>query len=53
MPAGYLWVMSEPGEAVTLEEFTDWYDNEHVPLRMGQSVTSSFDPTFTPLNSSD
>jgi len=30
-----LWVISEPGSEVTNEEFTDWYDNEHVPLRMG------------------
>ncbi|GAA6025838.1 hypothetical protein JCM11491_006612 [Sporobolomyces phaffii] len=31
---GYLWVLSDPGSAATLEEFQDWYDNEHVPLRM-------------------
>ncbi|GAA5956272.1 hypothetical protein JCM3765_005613 [Sporobolomyces pararoseus] len=31
---GYLWVLSDPGESATLEEFQDWYDNEHVPLRM-------------------
>ncbi|BGO88484.1 hypothetical protein NBRC10512_003002 [Rhodotorula toruloides] len=31
---GYLWVLSDPGEQATLEEFQDWYDNEHVPLRM-------------------
>ncbi|KAI5477035.1 hypothetical protein MNV49_006911 [Pseudohyphozyma bogoriensis] len=34
MPAGYLWVLSEPGTTATVEEFQDWYDNEHVPLRM-------------------
>ncbi|KAL8286214.1 hypothetical protein RQP46_004702 [Phenoliferia psychrophenolica] len=34
MPAGYLWVMAEPGKQATVEEFNDWYDNEHVPLRM-------------------
>lgn len=34
MPAGYLWVMADPGKAATVEEFNDWYDNEHVPLRM-------------------
>ncbi|ORY90132.1 hypothetical protein BCR35DRAFT_349896 [Leucosporidium creatinivorum] len=33
-PPGYLWVLSEPGSSATLEEFQDWYDNEHVPLRM-------------------
>ncbi|KAK4057722.1 hypothetical protein OIO90_001370 [Microbotryomycetes sp. JL221] len=33
-PRGYLWVLSEPGQSATLEEFQDWYDNEHVPLRM-------------------
>ncbi|BGP52775.1 hypothetical protein JCM8202_003854 [Rhodotorula sphaerocarpa] len=31
---GYLWVFSEPGQTATLDEFQDWYDNEHVPLRM-------------------
>ncbi|GAA5846853.1 hypothetical protein JCM9279_004467 [Rhodotorula babjevae] len=31
---GYLWVLSEPGSEATVEEFQDWYDNEHVPLRM-------------------
>ncbi|GAA5898996.1 hypothetical protein JCM6882_004588 [Rhodosporidiobolus microsporus] len=31
---GYLWVLSEPGAQATVEEFQDWYDNEHVPLRM-------------------
>ncbi|GAA5836107.1 hypothetical protein JCM11251_007371 [Rhodosporidiobolus azoricus] len=31
---GYLWVLSEPGTQATVEEFQDWYDNEHVPLRM-------------------
>ncbi|KAK4698792.1 hypothetical protein P7C70_g7479, partial [Phenoliferia sp. Uapishka_3] len=34
MPAGYLWVMADPGTQATVEEFNDWYDNEHVPLRM-------------------
>ncbi|KAK0550157.1 Coatomer subunit beta' [Tilletia horrida] len=28
-----LLVFAEPGKDVTLEEFQDWYDNEHVPLR--------------------
>ncbi|PIL28587.1 hypothetical protein GSI_08628 [Ganoderma sinense ZZ0214-1] len=31
MPA-LLLVYSEPGSAVPLEEFNDWYDNDHVPL---------------------
>ncbi|GAW03725.1 hypothetical protein LENED_005469 [Lentinula edodes] len=34
MPVGFLIVYSEPGELVTFEEFQDWYNNEHVPLRM-------------------
>lgn len=33
-PQGYLLVYSDPGEKVSEEEFTDWYDNEHVPLRV-------------------
>ncbi|KAL7284890.1 hypothetical protein ACG7TL_002204 [Trametes sanguinea] len=31
---GLLLVFSEPGAAVTADEFNDWYDNEHVPLRI-------------------
>lgn len=31
--AGILLVYSDPGKDSTLEEFQDWYDNEHVPLR--------------------
>ncbi|KAG6888437.1 hypothetical protein C0995_008254 [Termitomyces sp. Mi166 len=34
MPLGFLVVFSEPGSQVTLDEFQDWYNNEHVPLRM-------------------
>ncbi|KAL1745935.1 hypothetical protein HDZ31DRAFT_81616 [Schizophyllum fasciatum] len=34
MPAGFLAVAAEPGKEVTLEEFQDWYNNEHVPLRL-------------------
>ncbi|KAF9073408.1 hypothetical protein BDP27DRAFT_1445045 [Rhodocollybia butyracea] len=34
MPVGFLVVYSEPGSLVTLDEFQDWYDNEHVPLRL-------------------
>ncbi|KPV77977.1 uncharacterized protein RHOBADRAFT_40523 [Rhodotorula graminis WP1] len=33
---GYLWVLSEPGSQATVQEFQDWYDNEHVPLRMAK-----------------
>lgn len=33
-PPGLLLVYSDPGEKVAEEEFTDWYDNEHVPLRV-------------------
>ncbi|KAI1788035.1 hypothetical protein LXA43DRAFT_670343 [Ganoderma leucocontextum] len=31
---GLLFVYSEPGSAVSAEQFNDWYDNEHVPLRI-------------------
>ncbi|CDO68429.1 hypothetical protein BN946_scf184707.g10 [Trametes cinnabarina] len=31
---GLLLVYSDPGSNVTPEEFNDWYDNEHVPLRI-------------------
>ena len=31
---GLLLVFSDPGSGVSEEEFTDWYDNEHVPLRL-------------------
>lgn len=31
---GYLLVFGESGAGVTEEEFGDWYDNEHVPLRV-------------------
>jgi len=34
MAPAFLIVFAEPGEQVTIEEFQDWYDNEHVPLRM-------------------
>ncbi|TFK84960.1 hypothetical protein K466DRAFT_601590 [Polyporus arcularius HHB13444] len=34
MPEGILLVFSEPGSVVTEEEYNDWYDNEHVPLRI-------------------
>ncbi|KAL0949676.1 hypothetical protein HGRIS_009714 [Hohenbuehelia grisea] len=34
MPQALLAVSSEPGENVSLEEFQDWYNNEHVPIRL-------------------
>nr|GAT55927.1 predicted protein [Mycena chlorophos] len=34
MPLGFLLVTAEPGDKVTLDEFQDWYNNEHVPLRL-------------------
>jgi len=34
MPPGLLFVLSEPGRNVSLHEFQDWYNNEHVPLRL-------------------
>ncbi|KAF9466002.1 hypothetical protein BDZ94DRAFT_1288625 [Collybia nuda] len=40
MPLGFLVVFSEPGEKVSINEFQDWYNNEHVPLRM--NYLSSF-----------
>jgi len=33
MPDDLLFVYSSPG-TVSLDEFTDWYDNEHVPARL-------------------
>ncbi|EMD41886.1 hypothetical protein CERSUDRAFT_90469 [Gelatoporia subvermispora B] len=33
-PPGFLLVFSEPGELVSEAEFHDWYDNEHIPLRV-------------------
>ena len=32
MAPALLFVYSEPGSAVSPDEFNDWYDNEHVPL---------------------
>ncbi|EDR10126.1 uncharacterized protein LACBIDRAFT_318132 [Laccaria bicolor S238N-H82] len=34
MAPGFLAVFSEPGTNVSLEEFQDWYNNEHIPLRL-------------------
>ncbi|KAI0727821.1 hypothetical protein C8Q72DRAFT_427313 [Fomitopsis betulina] len=32
-PTAFLLVFSEPGPDVTEDEYHDWYDNEHIPLR--------------------
>lgn len=32
--SAFLLVFSEPGGRVSLEEFQDWYNNEHIPLRL-------------------
>ncbi|EAU86633.1 hypothetical protein CC1G_07291 [Coprinopsis cinerea okayama7 len=32
--SGFLAVLSDPGQQATLEEFHDWYNNEHIPLRL-------------------
>ncbi|KAG9227130.1 hypothetical protein CCMSSC00406_0010234 [Pleurotus cornucopiae] len=34
MTAGFLAVLSEAGSQVSLDEFHDWYNNEHIPLRL-------------------
>jgi hypothetical protein len=34
MAPGFLAVLSEPGTQVSLDEFHDWYDNEHIPQRL-------------------
>ena len=34
MAPGFLAVLSETGSQVSLDEFHDWYDNEHIPLRL-------------------
>ncbi|KAF8512310.1 hypothetical protein BU17DRAFT_54104 [Hysterangium stoloniferum] len=31
---GLLLVLADPGPDITLEEYNDWYDNEHAPLRL-------------------
>jgi hypothetical protein len=34
MPPGFLIVFAEPGANVTIDEFQDWYNNEHIPIRL-------------------
>ncbi|KAH9937318.1 uncharacterized protein B0H18DRAFT_1081543 [Fomitopsis serialis] len=33
-PTAFLLVFSEPGPNVPEDEYNDWYDNEHIPLRV-------------------
>ena len=33
-PPAFIVVFYEPGTGVSEEEFNDWYDNEHIPLRL-------------------
>lgn len=37
--SGLLLVFMNPGPTVSLEEFHEWYDNEHVPLRINRFST--------------
>ncbi|PWZ03410.1 hypothetical protein BCV70DRAFT_184348 [Testicularia cyperi] len=37
--SGLLLVYMEPSDAVSLDEFHEWYDNEHVPLRIDRFDT--------------
>ena len=41
-PKGFLLVFAEPGPGVPEDEFHDWYDNEHVPLRIPIATFSSW-----------
>ncbi|KAH8923825.1 hypothetical protein BT69DRAFT_1296861 [Atractiella rhizophila] len=38
MEGGLLWIMTDPGEGVALEEFHDWYNNEHIPLQTDNNL---------------
>ena len=35
---GLLYVTTQPGANLSIEEFNDWYDTEHGPLRVRQSL---------------
>jgi len=37
-PPALLLVFVDPGENITAAEFQDWYDNEHIPLRVNTST---------------
>ncbi|EIM92242.1 uncharacterized protein STEHIDRAFT_143659 [Stereum hirsutum FP-91666 SS1] len=41
-PKGFLLVFAEPGPAVPEAEYHDWYDNEHIPLRVNIPAFSSW-----------
>ena len=41
MPPGFLAVFSEPGANVSMEEYQDWYNNEHIPIRLNYILLSS------------
>lgn len=49
-----LLVLSDPGDQVTEAEFHDWYDNEHIPLRVDTPAFKSWrrakaiDPKWAP-----
>lgn len=41
-PTALLWALSEPGSKVTEAEYNDWYDNEHIPLRLAVPAFQSW-----------
>jgi len=41
-PPAYLLVFAEPGSGVPDDIFNDWYDNEHIPLRVATPTFSSW-----------
>ncbi|KZP16416.1 hypothetical protein FIBSPDRAFT_957984 [Athelia psychrophila] len=51
MPTGFLAVWANTGPQVTADEFSDWYDNEHVPLRTALPTFLSA-ARFSPLKPS-
>lgn len=40
---GFLVVFAEPGSSIPDAEYQDWYDNEHIPLRVAVPVFHSWD----------
>lgn len=59
MAPGFLAVFAEPGASVSIDEFQDWYNNEHIPLRLDHlpsfltgarfSASDSFRPSWLAL----